>query len=471
MTSLWTPGWGPGPRLNDQKRMNSAVSDSRTRGKPKLIRILAAALAALAVLALSFESARAANRPVVTDIRVAQYDRGTTRVVLEVSRGVDFELFTLSNPYRVVLDLPEVGWRMPARPLPRNTGLLDALRYGLFKPGISRLVLQTHGPVAVKRSFTLVPNDVHGPRLVLDLAPTTKEAFAKEAGAPVPAKPAAPKTETASAPPPPPAPKPEPVSAPAPRQQAKAKPSEAAFRPPTRKPRPAHGRRVVVLDPGHGGIDPGTTGRSGIYEKHITMSMARALKQALEDLGGFEVHFTRTRDVFISLKDRVQFARDKKADLFVSIHADAIKNKRVSGASVYTLSEKASDAEAAALAEKENKVDLIAGIDLSGETQEVTNILIELAQRETMNESARLASRMVGEMRKHTKMLKRTHRFAGFAVLKAPDIPSVLLELGFLSNKRDETNLRNRKYRARMAKAVARSVAAYFVRVEEANRR
>jgi N-acetylmuramoyl-L-alanine amidase len=210
---------------------------------------------------------------------------------------------------------------------------------------------------------------------------------------------------------------------------------------------------------------------SGIYEKHVTLAMARELKKELEETGRFKVMLTRDRDIFIRLGDRVQIARDAKAELFISVHADTVKNKAIRGPSVYTLSEKAADKEAAELAERENKADLIAGIDLSHETPEVTNILIDLAQRESMNESARFAAVLVDQLKLTTSVLRNTHRFAGFAVLKAPDVPSVLLELGFLSNPSDERSLRSRNYRAQLATAVAKALDAHFVRVEEATRK
>lgn len=180
---------------------------------------------------------------------------------------------------------------------------------------------------------------------------------------------------------------------------------------------------------------------------------------------------TRESDTFIRLRDRVAFGRRVGADLFVSLHADTMPNKRVRGASVYTLSETASDAEAAALAEQENKADLIAGVDLTHETSEVANILIDLAQRETMNRSAQFAAVVVDELQRETRLLRNTHRFAGFAVLKAPDVPSVLVELGFLSNREDEKMLRSEVYRKKLASAIARGIDSYFVRVEEALRK
>ena len=255
--------------------------------------------------------------------------------------------------------------------------------------------------------------------------------------------------------------------------KASVSPQASPFRLAPLKPEPGHRakKKVIFLDPGHGGVDPGTIGISGVYEKHITLSMARELKRQLEQTGRFTVLMSRARDVFIRLRDRVRLARDQKADLFISIHADTVKNRKIKGPAVYTLSEKSSDKEAQELAEKENKADLIAGVDLTHETQEVTNILIDLAQRESMNQSARFATSLIRELKHQTRVLRNTHRFAGFAVLKAPDIPSILLELGFLSNPQDERALRSKAYRARLASAVRKAVEAYFVRIEEATRK
>ncbi len=230
------------------------------------------------------------------------------------------------------------------------------------------------------------------------------------------------------------------------------------------------GRPVIVLDPGHGGVDPGAIGVSGAYEKNITLAMAREVKAQLEKTGRYKVHLTRDRDVFIRLRDRIAIARQHGADLFVSLHADAVQNPQIRGLSVYTLSQNASDSEAQALAEKENKADLIAGIDLSHESADVANILIDLAQRETMNRSAVFAGGLVDEMGRSTPLLGNTHRFAGFAVLKAPDVPSVLVELGYLSHKDEERQLRQADYRQKLAKSVVRSVDAFFLQGQKARR-
>ena len=196
------------------------------------------------------------------------------------------------------------------------------------------------------------------------------------------------------------------------------------------------------------------------------MSFAKTLKKT----GRYKVILTRKRDKYIPLRKRVAIARTSEADLFISVHADSVKNRRIRGASVYTLSENASDKEAAELARKENKSDLIFGKDLSNEDFQVANILIDLAQRETMNHSARFANILVNELRHATRVLPRTHRFAGFRVLKAPDVPSVLLELGFLSNRQDEVSLRTKKYRNKIAKAIVKSVDNYFKRIKSASR-
>ncbi|MCC7015930.1 MAG: N-acetylmuramoyl-L-alanine amidase [Rhodospirillales bacterium] len=249
-------------------------------------------------------------------------------------------------------------------------------------------------------------------------------------------------------------------------------PEAAPFGAPPRRPeaRRPRGKRIVVVDPGHGGPDPGTSGARGPYEKHVTLAVAKEIKHQLEQSGRYKIVLTRDRDIFLRLRDRVALAREAQADLFLSIHADSIPDGSARGPSVYTLSEKASDREAAELAEKENKADVIAGLDLSHETPEVGSILIDLAQRETMNRSAHFAAGLIGEIRRETAVLRNTHRFAGFAVLKAPDVPSVLVELGFLSHPADEKALATRVHRIRLAQAVLRATDRFFTRVEEAKR-
>lgn len=409
---------------------------------------------------------------VATDIRVG-FDGVRTRFVLDLSKAVDVRLFMLNAPYRVVLDMPTVGWRLPAKPLPAQTGLFRAMRYGLYQAGQSRVVLETMHPVAVKAAFFLPDGNTGIRRFVLDMVPSDGATFVADlnrtisvsaAGQGYQAKSLPTVTQpdysklAALAPAPDPVPVPPVVTA------------QPTMLPAPRKPLAMQtgGKRVIVIDPGHGGADPGTISTSGVYEKHITIAMARQIKKTLEQSGRYRVVLTRDRDVFIRLQDRVDISRKAGADLFISIHADSIKDKKISGSSVYTLSEKASDKEAAMLAEKENKVDLIAGIDLSGESEEVTNILIDLAQRESMNESSKFAAVLVRELKRTSKVLRNTHRFAGFAVLKAPDVPSVLVELGFLSNAKDERNLRSKAYRQKITTAILAGIDRYFAGLQQA---
>ncbi|HUK08014.1 MAG TPA: N-acetylmuramoyl-L-alanine amidase [Stellaceae bacterium] len=242
---------------------------------------------------------------------------------------------------------------------------------------------------------------------------------------------------------------------------AMAMPALARVPTPPRKPTPPKQHRVV-LDPGHGGIDPGAIGVSGIFEKEITLATAEALARSLEATKRYKVVLTRTTDEFVELEDRVARAREAQGDLFLSIHADAIPDSSVRGASVFTLSERASDAEAAALAQRENKVDLLAGIDLSRHTAEVGSILLDLARRQTNNLSLAFARRLVAELGREVRMLNNSHRSAGFVVLKAPDIPSALVELGCLSNTGEEKELRSDAYRDRLVISLAHSINDYF---------
>lgn len=362
--------------------------------------------------------------PTVLGVRTGEQPTAT-RFVLDLSEAIEFRVFVLPNPYRVVIDLPALDWQVePASNI--GQGLIRNFRFGLFEAGMSRVVLDVDGPVKVQRSFLLPPNGAFPHRFVLDIASVSAADF----------------TAVAGLPPPPPLPARTPAVAP--RQKGD------DLRP------------VIVLDPGHGGIDPGTVGASGSFEKKITLRIAKELKRQLEDTGRYRVLLTRDKDVFVRLGHRVKIAREAEAALFVSLHADSIRNRRVRGAAVYTLSETASDAEAAALAAKENRADVIAGLHLEGESSEVTTILIDLTRRETMNLSAEFASLLVPEIRKNGKVLRNDHRVAGFAVLKAPDVPSILVEMGYLSNRQDEKLLLSRAYQKRISTAMVRAIDRYF---------
>lgn len=366
--------------------------------------------------------------PPAADLRLGDHS-GSTRIVIETDQRVSHQLSLLGSPYRVVVDLPEVDWRIASEPkLP--LGLITGLRYGLFQPGASRLVLDVGRAVAIDKSFVIEPRQGHGWRLVVDLVPTVPAAFKASQGLDVPV----------------PEPRPDPP-------------------PQVRK---ALDKPMIVIDPGHGGVDPGATGISGIYEKHITLTVAREVRDALLKTGRYRVHLTRNRDVFIALRNRIKIAHDVEADLFISLHADSIANHRIRGGSVYTLSENASDSEAEALAAKENRADALAGVDLSDQSPSVARILIELAQRATKNASVTYARDLIHEMSRSARLLHKTHRFAGFAVLKSPEVPSVLFEMGYLSNRIDEAGLRNPRHRAKLAQGIVKSIDNFFRRQQAA---
>jgi N-acetylmuramoyl-L-alanine amidase len=219
---------------------------------------------------------------------------------------------------------------------------------------------------------------------------------------------------------------------------------------------------LVMLDPGHGGKDPGAIGVSGTYEKHVSLAAALELKRQLEASGHYRAALTRMRDAFVPLDDRVAKAQAHGAALFVSMHADALSDHAVRGASVYTLANTASDAQTAALAQRENSADRFGGAPWRAASPEVSRILASLVRQETRIGSSRLARSLVGNLDRDLPMLPNPERHAGFVVLKAADIPSVLVEMGFMSNPRDEAELRRPQHRARVAEAMKRAVDAYF---------
>lgn len=365
-----------------------------------------------------------------------------TRVVVEFTEAVDYKLFTLSSPYRAVIDLPETKWDIPDTI--QDKGLVSGVRFGSFKPGQGRIVLDLRGPVNVHKHFLLPPTvAIKNHRLVIDFEPATIATFRQM-------KPAVSQTQTASIP----APDFQPTPTPQPQYSA----PTGEFTP---KPRPRKTRKIIVIDPGHGGVDPGALGTRS-REKDIVLAFSKELVRQLKATRRYDVYLTRSSDIYIPLRQRVQIARNRNADLFISIHADAIKKKNIRGLSVYTLSEKASDREAAALAKKENQSDIIAGVDFGDQLPEVTNILIDLAQRDTKNASVKFAESLISSARGKTLLLDRTHRFAGFRVLKAPDVPSVLVELGFITNRTDEKQLSSSKWRRRVATGMVEAIDNYF---------
>jgi N-acetylmuramoyl-L-alanine amidase len=371
-------------------------------------------------------AAAVAPEVVATDLRIGGDDK-QTRFVVDLNRKIELAAFTLADPYRVVVDLPQVTFKLPAKAATQSRGLVKAFRYGLIMQGGSRIVLDTKGPVRIEKAFVLEAAEGQPARLVLDLVAIDRAAFLRN------------------------------ISLQA-RPRASAKSSE----PPVKVD--GDGRPLIVVDPGHGGIDNGTKGSGGELEKDIVLAFAQALREKLEGGGKYRVSMTRSDDTFIPLAERVRFARTRGAALFISIHADALPRKEgvAEGATVYTLSETASDAEAARLAETENKADVIAGVDLTTEPDDVANILVDLAQRETKTFSMQFARAVVDELKSAARLHKHPLKSAGFKVLTAPDVPSVLIELGYMSTKDDLKQLNSPAWRARTAHALVKAIEAFF---------
>lgn len=369
----------------------------------------------------------------VTDARLGAHP-GKTRFVVDVSGDVEYRIFTLADPYRVIIDLPNVEWRLPFASGTLSVGPIVAVRYNQYRASTARIVLDLVRPLTVGKSFLLPAATGSGRRLVIDLEESSAEEFAATAGWPE-----------------------EPLA------EAGELQLSTQIQTPARKPQ----KRMIVIDPGHGGRDPGASGSSGLRESDIVLTMAKTLKKNLEQTGRYNTLLTRSDDSGVVLRDRIAIARENKADLFISIHADALAGKPgVGGASVYTLSEKASDSEAAALAKKENRADILLGVDMSENSEEVNGILIDLAMRDTKNASVRFARLLMPKLGEVTPLLKNTHRFAGFAVLKSPDVPSVLVELGYMSNKKDEKNLNSEAWRNKISASIVNSVDSFFASIE-----
>ncbi len=365
--------------------------------------------------------------PVATDARLGG-DQAQTRFVMDLSRKIDLHAFTLADPYRVVLDVPEVTFQLPPKAGDSGRGLIKAFRFGLMMPGGSRMVFDVTKPVRIEKAFAIDAADGAPARLVLDLTSTDRESFFRKIALDS-------KLVRAELPP----------------------RSEAAVD-------TGDSRPLVVLDPGHGGIDTGTKAPSGELEKNIVLDFAQRLRERIEKAGKYRVQMTRSDDTFVPLADRVRMARNAGAALFVSIHADSLPHGEgdAQGATVYTLSDTATDSEAERLAEQENRADVIAGVDLKDEPDDVAGILLDLAQRETKTYSVQFAHKLVSELKGATRLYKKPLKSAGFRVLRAPDVPSVLVELGYVSNRADLQSLLSDGWRNRTADSVAEAIDTYF---------
>lgn len=444
---------------------------------------LLALICALVVLA-PVGSAGAAPAATLMEARAGRQGEDAAQLVLSLSRPVDYRLRLPPAADHIAVELPSVRLAPNLATMVTAQGLVARLRPVDDGAGGARLIAELKSPARVGSAYHMKAAERRDYQLVIILVPQrTMTPVMAAVPAAIPAQPAPMAVPSAAIAPQVGPPKPRPLAAavaaggggastgrppPATGATVLAAVPAGGIRP---RPRPSQGpdvapvppRRVVVVDAGHGGKDPGAISPRGTLEKTITLAFARELERQLRVHGGHKVVLTRHRDVFIPLRERVAIARGARADLFLSIHADMMPNPDVSGLSVYTLSDEASDAEAAALAERENRADRRGGIGLAGQTPEAASILIDVVQRHTMNRSIEMASLLVSELRHVTPVLPvKPHRFAGFAVLKAPDVPSVLIELGYLSNAADEQRLRDGDHRRRLAAAIAAAVDRYF---------
>ena len=352
-----------------------------------------------------------------------------TRFTIETHGKVEFSVFALENPDRLVIDLQETELEGELKQLPAKLAADDAFvssaRVGQFKPGVARVVLELRQKVEPS-VFTLQPIGEYGHRLVIDIYPT-------EPADPILALLNAGKTPEQSTTPP---------------QAAELVPKEIL---------------IVAIDAGHGGEDPGATGRRGTREKDVTLAIARELKKLVDKDPKMRGVLIRDGDYFVPLGKRVEKARAVRADLFVSIHADAFIKPHASGSSVFALSERgATSAAARWLAAKENEADLIGGANIDVADITLKQVLLDLSQTATINESLKLARSVLGELGEINKLHKQHVEQAGFAVLKAPDIPSILVETAFLTNPQEERKLRGKRYQRKVAHAMLSGIKRYF---------
>lgn len=407
------------------------------RPAPVLARVSRLFTALLGLVAVSASPAAAegavASSPVVAIASAIEADADETRLVLTLNAPVAVRAFAIARPDRIVLDLPSVNFQLPDASA-RVGGLVSGMRYGVFAADRARVVIELAGPARVAGVATTPrPDGAH--LLTVRLAPVDAAAFA-----------AAVATDALAF-------------------------REASLRAaPDPAPAPGDARPTIVIDPGHGGIDPGAVAHGDVKEADVVLAFARRLHERLLEHGRFRVLMTRDEDVFVALAERVAFARRAQADLFVSIHADSLSSApQVSGLTVYTNADTASDSASATLAARENRVDAVAGLETEESQSEVADILRDLTVRETRGYSHVVASTLVSGMASVARLNKNPHRQAGFVVLRAHDVPSVLVELGYLSSRRDIELLTSDGWRDSATQAMSEAIERFFA-PREANR-
>jgi N-acetylmuramoyl-L-alanine amidase len=366
------------------------------------------------------------DAPYMLDARVVG-DGSRVRFIADVSSPVDMAVFPLADPYRIVIDLPEIRFVMPDGVGSQGRGIISAFRYGLISAGKSRIVIDLTGPAAINRQFAVPAADGQPARLVVDLVPTTRDKFLAAA------------------------------------KDYRDSHVAAAQEQPAPLASGSDSRPLIVLDPGHGGIDYGAHGVNGSDEKDVVLAFAKVLGAKLAATNRYRIVYTRSDDTFVSLGGRVDIARQNHAALFVSIHANSFPDGQIRGTTVYTVSDKASDKMAADLANSENQSDELAGIDSSSEdSDEVKDILADLTRRETHNFGLVFAQTLVKNLGLTTKMFKVPHQEASFKVLEAPDVPSALIELGYITNADDEKELNSPEWQSNTADAMVTAIDNFF---------
>nr|WP_074060935.1 N-acetylmuramoyl-L-alanine amidase [Rhizobium etli] len=407
------------------KRVRSAAGESGKR-KTKFVGVLAAAAVSLHAMVALAAGPKKPEALLAYGARIIG-DDARTRVVIDFDRQPSFSVHYIANPERIVVDLPATAFGFQAKDLAAR-GLFKDIRYGTMDEGSARIVLSAVKPVKLATAKVQADEDGRGYRLVLDAEMTGKEEFAALVKA-------------------------QSWSDPADRPQSGPIPAPQAAQP---------GDFIIAVDAGHGGIDTGAIGvDTKTEEKQVTLAFAKALADRLNREHGIKAFLTRSEDEFLSLAERVQIARQNHAGLFISLHADTLKQKDIRGATVYTISDRASDKLAADLAERENLSDQIAGKETAAEPPEVADILLDLTRRETQAFSISLAESVLGSFKDQISTINNPHRHAGFQVLRAPDVPSILLELGFLSNAEDEKLLLDEKWRVKIAELLTDAVKRY----------
>jgi N-acetylmuramoyl-L-alanine amidase len=410
-------------------------SPSSLESSPRQLRrcaLVVVAAAAFLVLDLQFFAGAFAQPAIALGSRI-EAESGQERLIFDLTGPVKISARPLADPDRIIIDIADLEFRLDPS-AGRNTGLsklIKAFRFGLFAPGRSRIIIDLAQPATIVA--TRIDPLKGGSRLIIELASTDAASFAAAASA------------AAKAPDVPPA---------------------LSSAPPA--PRPS-GKAVIVIDPGHGGVDTGAIGKHGEQEKAIVFEFARVLKAKIEAEGLFHAVLTREEDIFLPLAERVRRARENNAALFLSIHADTLAAPNVEGATVYTLSARASDAEAARIAEQENLADQAAGLEGKAEAVEVDDILFELTRRETHAYSRDFSKTLISKWKDAGNLNKNPSRAAGFVVLKAHDVPSILLELGYLSSEKDLSRLTSPQWREQAAMKLAEAIKVYFQTHPNAN--